>query len=62
MQRDDTRKPLMTYQDLSAKLGLSESYLRRLVMLRRIPYIKLGRAVRFDPDDIERWVRERRVA
>ncbi|MFW5693826.1 MAG: helix-turn-helix transcriptional regulator [Alkalispirochaeta sp.] len=46
----------------SAKLGLSESYVRRLVMLRRIPYIKLGRAVRFDLDDIERWVRERRVA
>lgn len=62
MQHDNPRKPLMTYQELSARLGLSVSYLRRLVMLREIPYIKIGRTVRFNPDDIDNWVSDRRVA
>jgi excisionase family DNA binding protein len=32
-----------------------------LVDERRIPFCKIGKFVRFDPDDLEAWIAERRV-
>ena len=37
------------------------SYLRRLVQGRRIPYIKWGHLLRFDPDEIETWISRHHV-
>jgi excisionase family DNA binding protein len=40
---------------------VTKRFVRRLVDERRIPYLKVGRLVRFDPVDIDRWLNERRV-
>ena len=40
---------------LAERLGDSERHIRRLVAERRIPYLKVGRYVRFDPAEIARW-------
>jgi predicted DNA-binding transcriptional regulator AlpA len=34
---------------------------RRLVEERRIPYRKIGRLLRFDPDEVEAWLDRCRV-
>jgi hypothetical protein len=34
----------------------------RLVAEKRIPYVKVGRYVRFDPEDIVAWVDEHKTA
>ncbi|HEX5266295.1 MAG TPA: excisionase family DNA-binding protein [Acidimicrobiales bacterium] len=39
-------------------LGVNVCHVRRVVFERRIPYVKWGRLVRFDPRDIDRWLRE----
>ncbi len=46
---------------LAERLGVSERFVRRLVEERRIPFFKIGRHVRFDLDDVEKWIRESRV-
>lgn len=43
------------------QLGVSVRYLRRLVSQRRIPYVKLGHYVRFDPAEIDEWIDRARV-
>lgn len=42
-------------------LGLSKHTIRRYVLERKIPFIKLGNAVRFDPDELSHYINERRV-
>jgi len=45
---------------VARRLGVSERHVRRLVTERRIPYIKWGHLLRFDPDEIEAWIDKRR--
>jgi excisionase family DNA binding protein len=46
---------------LANHLGLSEGFVRALVARREIPFAKIGKFVRFDPDEIDMWLAERRV-
>lgn len=52
---------LLTIEQLGEQLGTSTRHIRRLVAERRIPYLKVGKLVRFDPDDINRWLDDSRV-
>jgi excisionase family DNA binding protein len=51
---------LLDIAQLSQHLGIRERHVRRLISERRIPYIKVGRLIRFDPDDIAAWLDEAR--
>ncbi|MDR2661827.1 MAG: helix-turn-helix domain-containing protein [Treponema sp.] len=42
-------------------LGLSVATIRKWVLIRYIPYQKLGRAVRFSAPEIREWVKNRTV-
>jgi excisionase family DNA binding protein len=42
-------------------LGLSIATIRKWVLIRYIPYQKLGRAVRFSAPEIREWVKSRTV-
>jgi len=42
--------------------GLSRKTLYSYVSARRVPHIKLGRAVRFDLGELDRWLDEHKVA
>jgi excisionase family DNA binding protein len=55
---------LSTLLDIGAvaeRLCVTERHVRRLVTERRIPYVKVGRFVRFDPVDIGDWISAARV-
>jgi predicted DNA-binding transcriptional regulator AlpA len=41
--------------------GLSTAAIRKWVLIRYIPYQKLGRAVRFSAPEIREWVKTRTV-
>ena len=47
---------LVDIETLAVRLGISARHVRRLVTERRIPFVKIGNLVRFDPADIARWV------
>jgi excisionase family DNA binding protein len=46
---------------VAAMLGLSTATIRKWVLIRYIPYQKLGRAVRFSAPEIREWVKTRTV-
>jgi excisionase family DNA binding protein len=41
-------------------LNVSEHTLRQWIHQRRIPFVKLGKAVRFDPEDLWKFIEENR--
>jgi excisionase family DNA binding protein len=56
MSTDTGTRPLMDLPALAHRLGVNHRHIRRLVAERRIPYLKWGHLLRFDPDEIEAWL------
>lgn len=54
-------EPLMTIEEVAARLAVSVRYVRRLVNERRIAYIKCGHLLRFERAEVERFIAESRV-
>jgi excisionase family DNA binding protein len=52
---------LMTIEEVAQHLGVTVRHVRRLVAERRIPFVKWGHLLRFDPDEIVSWLRGRHV-
>lgn len=46
---------------LARRLGTTVRHVRRLVAERRIPYLKVGGLIRFDPIDIAVWLEGQKV-
>lgn len=55
------RLPLMDLPAVADRLGVNHRYVRRLVAERRVPFIKFGHLLRFDPTEIEAWLGTARV-
>jgi excisionase family DNA binding protein len=49
---------LMTVLQVAERLGLKPATIRKMIFQRRIPIVRIGRSVRFKPEDIEKIVRE----
>jgi excisionase family DNA binding protein len=50
---------LLTYHEVAILLHLSVRYIAKLVSLGQIPFIKIGRSVRFNPTQIDQWIERR---
>ena len=53
----DTLPRLLNISEVAEVLGVNVRHVRRLVFENRIPYLKWGRLVRFDPRELETWLR-----
>ncbi len=54
------RRRLLDIDAVAEQLGTSVRHIRRLVQERRIPVVRVGRLVRFDPVHIDAWLDEHR--
>jgi excisionase family DNA binding protein len=52
---------LMDITAVAGHLGVSVRHVRKLVAQRRIPYIKWGNLLRFDPDSVATWLDQKVV-
>jgi excisionase family DNA binding protein len=52
---------LLTWEEAAERLNTTPRHVRRLVFQRRIAYRKLGRYVRFHPDDLDEYVAANRI-
>jgi excisionase family DNA binding protein len=52
----------MNIDETARFLNTSPRFMRRLVQERRVPYLKVGRFIRFDPDEIDTWLDDCRRA
>jgi excisionase family DNA binding protein len=50
---------LKTAKEIGSTLGVSKSWLLNEAQHDRVPHVRFGRSVRFDPDEIEQWWRAR---
>jgi excisionase family DNA binding protein len=65
MRDPDCPKPsvlprLLDIAGVAEHLAVSEQHIRRLVAERRIPYVKWGYVLRFDPEEIATWLDDAR--
>ena len=52
----------LDYRGAARALSMSVSTLQKLVHRKEIPHVKLGRLVRFIPEDLAAWLKENRRA
>ena len=56
IDRVDGMPKLLDITSLAEHLGVNARHVRRLVAERRIPFIKWGHLIRFDPVEIREWI------
>ncbi len=54
-------RTLIDIPTVAERLGVDTRFVRRLVHENRLPYIKVGKFVRFEQADVEAWIADRRV-
>lgn len=52
---------LLNITQVAEHLGVNVRHVRRLVYERRIPFIKWGHLIHFDPADVQRWMKENTI-
>jgi excisionase family DNA binding protein len=52
---------LIDIAELERRTAIKQATLRKYVVQRKIPFVKIGRLVRFDPAEIDGWIAERKV-
>jgi excisionase family DNA binding protein len=58
--KKDQALELQSPADVARCLGMSRSNVYHLATVGALPSIKFGKAVRFDPKDVEEYIREHR--
>jgi excisionase family DNA binding protein len=59
--RPGAQRALMDLPAVAERLGVNHRHIRRLVNERRIPFVKWGHLLRFDPGEIDAWVEAARI-
>lgn len=54
------RRRLLDIDAVAVQLSTSVRHIRRLVHEHRIPVVRVGRLIRFDPIDLDAWLDEHR--
>jgi excisionase family DNA binding protein len=56
MSHQKSGRPLVDRPEVAQYLAVSERWVLRSVAEKRLPYVKLGRLVRFDLDAVDEWL------
>lgn len=49
-------RPLLTVEQVADRLGTPVRFVRRLIAGRRIAFVRVGRYVRIEPDDLDAFI------
>lgn len=56
-----TPLPLLTIEQAAERLNVTPRFIRRLIAQRRIDYHKVGKFIRFRPEDLDNWIEDQRI-
>lgn len=56
MSIDTAKKGLMTVEQFAEAVGLRPATVRQWIWLRKVPYVRVGRAIRFKPETAQQIV------
>jgi len=54
----DEEKKLYTIKEVSEMVGISEAEVIKVVMIKKLPAIRMGKAIRIKEDDLEAFLKE----
>lgn len=54
-------KQLLTLRETATEFGMTESYWRKQVFNRNIPFVKMGKSVRLKRKDIEEFIENNKI-
>lgn len=54
-------QPLVNVQEVAQRLNMAVTTIYKMVNQRRIPYVKIGGALKFNLTQVERWVQDQTV-
>jgi excisionase family DNA binding protein len=57
----DVSGKMLKIDDVVKKLGVSEPTLRLWIQKKSIPFVRVGRLIRFESTDLNRWIESRKV-
>ena len=60
MSDSQRAQTLIDLEEVARRLGVNQRHVRRLVAERRIPFVKWGHLLRFDPAAVDAWLDEHR--
>jgi len=46
---------------IAKKLNVKPSWIRLQILNRKIPFLKIGKHIRFRPEEIDQWLNEKKV-
>ncbi len=56
--QENTIQPKLVKNDQAVKItGYKKGYIYELIFKNAISYIKIGRSIRFDPEELDTWMR-----
>jgi excisionase family DNA binding protein len=58
MQSEGSHRAPIDVPSTAAYIGTNPRHVRNLVARREIPFTKVGRLLRFFPDELDRWLEE----
>lgn len=53
---------LLDVQEVATLTGQAKQSIYQMVSARKIPHVKIGHSVRFDPREIEEWIENLKVS
>jgi excisionase family DNA binding protein len=59
--RPTVESPLLDIDSVAAILGVTRRHVQRLVAERRMPFLKVGRFIRFDEESLNVWLDQHRI-
>lgn len=54
-------RPLLNPEQVAQTLGFSVAHVYRMVSEKQLPYLRIGRQLRFEPDAIDAWLESRKI-
>jgi excisionase family DNA binding protein len=62
MQQVNQQEQLLTIQGVAAMLCVSRPTVYTLMAREGLPYLKIGKSLRFSPSSVRTWLAEREIA
>jgi len=61
LQIMDVSSKMLKIDDVVKKLGVSKPTLRLWIQKKSIPFVRVGKLIRFESTDLNRWIESRKV-
>lgn len=56
-----SQQKLLDFKTVLERYSFKPWGLRHRIRVRQIPFVKIGRSIYFDPEDLDRWIEEKKI-